>query len=72
MIGIVPTAMPYILYFGRLKLVEATKSSVFAIIEPVSTAILAFLILQKTLSQDSLIGFVLIISSIILISTTRS
>ena len=72
MIGIVPTAMAYILYLTGLKLIDATKASVFAIIEPVSAAILAFMILQETLSYDSFIGLALIISSIILISTTRS
>jgi drug/metabolite transporter (DMT)-like permease len=71
-IGIVPTAMAYIFYLGGLRLIDATKASVFAIVEPVSAAILAFLILGETLSYDSLIGFTLIISSILLISTTGS
>jgi DME family drug/metabolite transporter len=71
-IGIVPTAMAYLFYLGGLKLIEATKASVFAIVEPVSAAFLAFLILGETLSYDSFAGFVLIISSIMLISTSKS
>lgn len=70
--GIIPTVMAYLLYLGGLRLVEATKASVFAIIEPLSAAILAFFFLQETLSYDSLLGFALIISSIILISKNRT
>ena len=69
-IGVVPTASAYMLYFAGLKLVEATKASVFAIVEPLSAAILAFFFLQETLSYDSLLGFLLILSSILLISGT--
>lgn len=70
-VGIIPTAMAYLLYLTGLKHIEATKASVFAIMEPVTAAILAFYFFHETLSSDSLIGFVLIISSIILISTAR-
>ncbi len=70
-IGIIPTAMAYILYLGGLRLVEATKASVFAIVEPLSAAFLGFWFFQETLSYDSVVGFVLIISSILLISTSR-
>jgi DME family drug/metabolite transporter len=71
-IGIVPTAIGYMLYFAGLRLVDATKASVLAIVEPLSASILAFFFLQETLSYDSLLGFILIISSIVLISRTRS
>jgi uncharacterized protein (TIGR02118 family) len=70
--GTIPTVMAYLLYLGGLRLVDATKASVFAIIEPLSAAILAFFFLQETLSYDSLLGFALIISSIILISKNRT
>jgi DME family drug/metabolite transporter len=70
-IGIVPTAMAYVLYLGGLKLVEATNASVFAIIEPVTAAILGFWIFHEMFSYASLVGFALIIASIILISTRQ-
>ena len=70
--GIMPTAIAYILYLGGLRLLDATKASVFAIVEPLSAAILGFLFFQETLSYGSFVGFVLIISSIILISTRRA
>ncbi len=72
MIGIIPTAAAYVLYLGGLKLVDATKASVFAIVEPVSAAIFGFWFFNEILSYDSFIGFVFIISSIILISASRA
>jgi drug/metabolite transporter (DMT)-like permease len=71
-IGIVPTAMAYILYLGGLKLIEATRASVFAIIEPVTAAILGFWFFHEMFSYVSFVGFALIIGSIILISTNRT
>ena len=70
-VGIVPTAAAYLLYLAGLKLIDATAASVFAIVEPLTAAILAFFIFQETLSFASFVGFGLIISSIILISTAR-
>jgi len=67
-VGIVPTAMAYLVYLAGLKLIEATTASVFAIMEPLTSAILAFYLFQETLTYASLIGFGLIISSILLIS----
>jgi drug/metabolite transporter (DMT)-like permease len=71
-VGIVPTAIAYLLYLAGLKLIDATTASVFAIVEPLTAAILAFYIFQETLSFASFVGFGLIISSIILISTARN
>ena len=70
-LGIVPTALAYLVYLAGLKLIDATSASVFAIMEPLSAAILAFFIFQETFSQTSLLGFGLIIGSILLISTVR-
>ena len=70
-VGLVPTAMAYLFYLTGLKLIDATSASVFAIVEPLTAAILAFYIFQETLSSGSLLGFSLIISSIILISRVR-
>jgi DME family drug/metabolite transporter len=70
-VGLVPTAVAYVLYLGGLKLVDATKASVFAIVEPVSAAVLAFLFLQEVLSYEALLGFILIISSILLVSSDK-
>lgn len=71
LLGLVPTASAYILYLAGLRLVDATKASVFAIVEPVSAAFFGFWFFKEILSYDSLIGFVLIVSSIILISMSK-
>ena len=70
-IGIVPTGMAYLLYLTGLKLIDATVASVFAIMEPITSSILAFYFFQETLSYISLLGFIFIISSILLISTAQ-
>ena len=67
-VGLVPTAIPYVLYMTGLKLIESTKASVFAIVEPLTAAVLGFLLLQERLSYDSIVGFILIISSILLLA----
>jgi len=72
LLGTVPTALAYLFYLTGLKLIDATKASVFAIIEPVTAVILGALLLRETLSYDSLLGFVLIVSSIILISRSTT
>jgi DME family drug/metabolite transporter len=67
-VGVIPTAIAYLLYLGGLKLLDATKASVFAIVEPLSAAVLGFLFFGEILSYDSFLGFILILSSILLIS----
>lgn len=64
----ISTGIAYLLYFSGLKLIDATRASVFAIVEPLSAAVLAFLFLQEILSLDSFLGFGLIIASIVLTS----
>jgi DME family drug/metabolite transporter len=68
-VGIVPTALAYVLYLSGLRYIDATRASVYAIMEPLSSALLAFYFFGETLALDSLLGFLLIISSIVLIST---
>jgi len=67
-VGLVPTAIAYVLYLTGLKLIDATKASVFAIVEPLTAAVFGYLLLQEVLSYDSIIGFMLIISSIVLLA----
>ena len=68
LVGLIPSTLAYLFYLGGLKLIDATKASVFAIVEPLSAAVLAFVFFHEILSYDSLLGFVLIISSIVLVS----
>jgi len=70
-VGLVPTAIAYVLYLTGLKLIDATKASVFAIVEPLTAAVFGYLLLQETLSYDSILGFILIISSIVLLARSE-
>ena len=70
-VGIIPTAMAYMLYLTGLRHIDATKASVFAIVEPLTAAVLAFYFFHEMLAYDSLLGFALIVSSLLLISTAR-
>jgi len=67
-VGILPTALAYSVYLTGLRYIEATKASVYAITEPVTSAFLAFYFFQETLTYQALLGFALIIGSILLIS----
>jgi DME family drug/metabolite transporter len=67
-VGILPTALAYSVYLTGLRYIEATKASVYAITEPVTAALLAFYFFQETLTYQALLGFALIIGSILLIS----
>ncbi len=71
-IGIIPTAIAYVLYLRGLRLVDATKASVLAIVEPVTAGILGYWFFHEMLSYDSLVGFALIISSIVLVSSSKA
>ncbi len=70
-VGIIPTALAYLLYLSGLRHIEATRASVIAIMEPLTASVLAYFFFQEMLSFDSLLGFVLIIGSIVLISVVR-
>lgn len=70
-VGLIPSTLAYLFYLGGLKLIDATKASVFAIVEPLSAAVLAFVFFHEILSYDSLLGFILIISSILLVSRQK-
>ena len=71
-LALVPTVLAYLSYLAGLRLIDATKASVFALVEPVTAVILGSLILHETLSYDSLLGFVLIVSSIVLVSRSTA
>jgi drug/metabolite transporter (DMT)-like permease len=49
-------------------MIDPTKASVFAIVEPLTAAVLGFLFLHERLSYESIVGFTLIISSIVLLT----
>jgi len=67
-VGLVPTSVAYVIYLTGLKMIDTTKASVFAIVEPLTASVIGFLFLGERLTYEAIVGFVLIISSIVLLS----
>ena len=59
--GIATVLIPYVLNAKALAFLEAYKVSIISLIEPVSAALLAHLLLHETLTREQLIGAILIL-----------
>jgi len=68
LVALVPTVAAYVTYLHGLRLVEATRASVYATVEPIAAAITAYLIFQETLTIDAFAGVGVILVSIVLVS----
>lgn len=71
-LGIISTFMPYILYTGGLKYVEAGKASVLAFAEPMVATIAGILIFKEVLHLKNALGIVLIFAAIVLLNIPLS
>ena len=67
-LGGVSTVLPFVLYSEGLKKLPASKVSIFANIELVVAAIVGVLYFKDTFSLLKIFGFVLVITSIILLN----
>ncbi|PYC73305.1 EamA family transporter [Streptomyces tateyamensis] len=63
-IAAVPTALAYGLYFAGVAVVRATTASVIALIEPVSAALIAVLLLGEQLSAVELTGIGVLLAAV--------
>lgn len=66
-----PTVTSLILYTHGLEYVEAGAASIIATLEPVSAAVLGYLILDQRLTPVQTVGGVLIIGAVILLATSH-
>ena len=64
-----PTVGAYILYTTGLRHVQASAASIVATLEPVTAAILSFLLLGERFSPPQALGGVMIIAGVILLSS---
>lgn len=71
-LGLLSTALPYILYAAAVKRVEATKASIAAIVEPLVAILLGALLLREELTPCTAVGGALILGSILMIAVERS
>jgi DME family drug/metabolite transporter len=71
-LGLVPTALAYLLFQTGLRSVSATAASIISLLEPSVAALLAWLLFGETLAATGIAGAVLLIVSILLLSNKRA
>ena len=64
-LGAVPTALAYSLFFAGLAVVRATTASVIALVEPVTAAIVAMVLLGERLTVTATIGAIVLLGSVV-------
>lgn len=67
-LGVVPTALAYILFLAGMRHVSATAASVITLLEPLTAAGLAWLLFGERLSSLGLLGAALLLGAIGLLS----
>lgn len=68
LLAIFPTILAVSLYFSGLKKVRASSASILGLIEPLSAVILAFVILNETISTLEILGGALILTGAALVT----
>jgi DME family drug/metabolite transporter len=67
-LGLVPSALAYVLFFAGLAVVPATSASVIALVEPLTAAIIAVALLGERLSVLSVVGAVGLLGAVIVLA----
>jgi len=65
-LGIIQLGLTYCLYSNAIKYVSALDASIYTIIEPISSPILAYIVLEETMTKNSLIGGIIILVVVLL------
>lgn len=71
-LGLVPTALAYVLYFTGLRTVETGSAALLALLEPLTAAVLGAVVLSERLGVSGLCGAVLIGLAVLLTTTEPS
>jgi DME family drug/metabolite transporter len=64
-LGLVPSALAYVLFFSGLTAVSAAKAAVTALIEPLAAAVIAVLFLHERLTAVSVSGGLILLVAVI-------
>ncbi|MDG4830445.1 EamA family transporter [Solwaraspora sp. WMMD1047] len=64
-LGFAPTALAYTLFFAGLAVVRATTASVIALIEPITAAGIAMLLLDERLTGTAVVGSVVLLGAVV-------
>ncbi|WP_198666652.1 DMT family transporter [Marinomonas shanghaiensis] len=67
-LGLVPTAMAYILFNTGLSSVRATTASVIVLVEPLTATMIAVLFLGEQLTQLALLGMTILMLSVVVLA----
>jgi DME family drug/metabolite transporter len=70
-LGLVPTAVGYVLYLRGLRSTPATVSTILVLLEPLGSTLLAVLFLGERLAPLGLLGAALLLASMALLFVTR-
>ena len=65
LMGFITSVMPYLFYTYGLTLIESSKASIIAAIEPVVATLIGFFVLKQDLSVYSIIGIVFVLLSLV-------
>lgn len=68
LMGIVTAAIPYSLYTFGLTVVESSRASIMASVEPVVATLVGTLVFHETLTFYGVIGMILVLSAIVLLN----
>ena len=67
-LGVVTGFLPYVLYSKGLELMESSKASIMASIEPVVATLFGVFLFKEKITVLGVIGIVLVLASVIMLS----
>ena len=67
-LGIVTGFLPYVFYSKALELMESSKASIMASLEPVVATVLGVILFKESLTVLSVIGIILVLTAVVLLS----
>lgn len=70
-LGLMPTALAYVFFLNGLRSIPATVASIFALIEPLTAAILAWILFGERLSPLGFVGAGLLIAAMLTLLLRR-
>jgi DME family drug/metabolite transporter len=70
-LGLIPTALAYILYIFGLRTTLASVATTVALIEPLTASILAFVILGERLTTLEAVGAIILLAAMVLLYQTK-
>lgn len=70
-LGLVPTALAYVLFFTGMRDVTATVAGILTLIEPLTATVLAWLVLEERLGPTGLVGAAVLVGGLLLLYRPR-